>query len=371
MFLVIGRHTNGPLRAPGLPDILAAPVLWVTELWNRSGWVGVDLFFVLSGFLVSGLLFRERLASGRIRLGRFFVRRGLKIYPSFWVLVAATVCAYPIRLLVPGLWYELAFLQNYGPSMWPHTWSLAVEEHFYLLLGLSLFVIERRARAQSALVAGCVFVLVGCLVARIVETATMPYDLKTHHYATHLRLDSLAFGVLLSYFFHFHGEATARFFRRFRWPVLAAALLLIGSVMGERIETSRYVHTFGLTALYLGFGGLMMLALGSPPAAAASRTLPGKILGYVGARSYSVYLWHVPVRYAMVPLSRAVGPAWAPVVEWPLYVLLALAVGVVAANAVELPVMKLRDRLFPAPRVARAEPPELPRHLAGESAAEP
>ncbi len=359
-----------------LPQPLNAAIFHVTQVWNRSGWIGVDLFFVLSGFLVSGLLFRELRASGKLRLGRFFVRRGLKIYPSFWVLVAATVCVYPLRLLVPGLWYELAFLQNYGPAMWPHTWSLAVEEHFYLLLGLSLFLIERRRGAGSrrdALLAGCAAVLVGCLVARIIETSTMPYSIKKHLCATHLRLDSLAFGVLLSYFFHFHPEATASFFRGFRWAILAVSLLLIASVAGQKLETSDYVHTFGLTSLYLGFGALMMLALYSSTAERASRTGIGRILGYTGARSYSVYLWHVPVVYGLnwlVRPLRVAEPQWLPVVEWPVYVVLAFLVGVLAANLIELPVMKLRDRLFPAPRVARAAPPELPRHAVSETAAE-
>jgi len=86
VLLVIGRH----LRIPySLSPESGTRVF--AELWQRGGWIGADLFFVLSGFLVSGLLFREHQQHGRVSLGRFFVRRGLKIYPAFYAFLAATL----------------------------------------------------------------------------------------------------------------------------------------------------------------------------------------------------------------------------------------------------------------------------------------
>jgi len=129
--LVIGRHY----------DILA--------LWHRVGWTGVDLFFVLSGFLISGLLFGEYRSHGRIRVGRFLIRRGFKIYPAFYVFIAWSLGCYALlgKSIPWGKFVaETVFVQNYLPGVWTHTWSLAVEEHFYFALPLVLLALVRIGR---------------------------------------------------------------------------------------------------------------------------------------------------------------------------------------------------------------------------------
>jgi peptidoglycan/LPS O-acetylase OafA/YrhL len=124
VFLVLGRHLHLP------PD--ASPIL---DSWKRGGWVGVDLFFVLSGFLVSSLLFKEQIRTGSVDMWRFLIRRGFKIYPAFWCMLRFTLTVQNMQGTPPNtqtLLGELLFLQNYLGGIWPHTWSLAVEEHFYL-----------------------------------------------------------------------------------------------------------------------------------------------------------------------------------------------------------------------------------------------
>ena len=111
-------------------------------LWSRIGWIGVDLFFVLSGFLISGLLFQEYKDTGTLSIKRFLIRRGLKIYPSFYLLMVLVTCLYFLdrsTVSTEQLALSWVFLQNYytGEKIFmllAHTWSLAVEEHFYLLL---------------------------------------------------------------------------------------------------------------------------------------------------------------------------------------------------------------------------------------------
>lgn len=127
VLLVLGRHGRE------MPADLPAGVRDFFSLWLQMGWVGVDLFFVLSGFLVSGLLMREHASYGRINALRFVVRRGFKIYPLFWCLITATALVRPVRdepLPAGQLLAELFFVQNYFDGLWNHTWSLAVEEHF-------------------------------------------------------------------------------------------------------------------------------------------------------------------------------------------------------------------------------------------------
>src|SRR5262249_23529139 len=140
VLLVLGRHFY--------PSKGVNPILLT---WQRGGWIGVDLFFVLSGFLVSGLLFDEHLRQKKLSINTFLLRRGLKIYPAFWVLIIVTIFVNSTQNLptpTKGLIGELLFLQNYLAALWNHTWSLAVEEHFYLGLALLLFLLHKK-RALS------------------------------------------------------------------------------------------------------------------------------------------------------------------------------------------------------------------------------
>ena len=134
--LVLGRHIEVP------PDAWHSAFRELFVAWKDNGGLGVDLFFVLSGFLVSGLLFREYITLGDISVTRFYARRAWKIYPSFYFLIAFTYFYYlyviGYRIPVGVMFSELFFLQSYLRGAWNQTWSLAVEEHFYIALPLVL-----------------------------------------------------------------------------------------------------------------------------------------------------------------------------------------------------------------------------------------
>lgn len=109
----------------------------IYPLLKKMGWIGVDLFFVLSGFLVSGLLFQEFKKAGKINGMLFFIRRGFKIYPTFWFVLILYIFYFNYK----GISYsfnqimaELFFVQNFIPGIIGITWTLAIEEHFYFLL---------------------------------------------------------------------------------------------------------------------------------------------------------------------------------------------------------------------------------------------
>lgn len=152
---------------------------------KQFGWSGVDLFFVLSGFLIGGLLLGEIERTGTVRVGRFWLRRGFKIWPSYLVLLAALaitgvtdfVDSSSLIAFVQTLGAHLFFLQNYlreNPNS--PTWSLAVEEHFYLVLPLLLLALAYLAkrREQSAIQFLPVAVLgiaVFCFLSRLVNVS--------------------------------------------------------------------------------------------------------------------------------------------------------------------------------------------------------
>ncbi|MDT5060846.1 MAG: hypothetical protein QOH63_1305 [Acidobacteriota bacterium] len=343
------------------------------EWLQRCGWIGVDLFFVLSGFLVSGLLYNEYKKHGSLSPKRFLLRRGLKIYPAFYAFVLGSVVLMVLaRMEIPAdrLLAEVLFVQNYYAGLWGHTWSLCIEEHFYLLLTAALYLLWRRAKQGStpfdAIPKITLFIAIAVLAARVVtHLFVVPFDFQTHFKPTHLRIDSLLFGVCLAYFHHFHHEKFSRLVRRYALPILIFSLAALAPSVVFPVDTA-FMSTVGFTLLYLGFGGVLLLALyfdsqwASPVRRIFRPVL--NLLAWVGAYSYSIYLWHLVVASFGLSLVRRAyafaattllpqGEGQQPphrLIEFAIYVVSSVALGIIMAKLVEMPVLKLRDHYFPA-----------------------
>ena len=220
VLLVLFRHIGR--ERLDLPAWLQPPVEWL----HRVGWAGVDLFFVLSGFLVSRLLFREWKRHRSLDIGRFLFRRGLKIYPGFWAFLVFEL-AYRLWRHDAIEWArfgaEFFFVQNYLPGLLGPTWSLAVEEHFYLLLVVALggSVRGRKAVADPfRWISVAAPVLIGAsLVGRWLTWRSIGIE----PYWTHLRLDAFAWGTLLAYASCFHDDRLRGWISRWRGMILATA----------------------------------------------------------------------------------------------------------------------------------------------------
>jgi peptidoglycan/LPS O-acetylase OafA/YrhL len=342
VLLVLGRHLD--LAAPGaeLPTALA--------IWQRGGWVGVDLFFVLSGFLVAGLLFREHQQRGSFNVLRFLVRRGLRIYPAFYVLVLVTWLAYRYfrvpRTSGAGLMAEVFFLQNYFSGMWSHTWSLAVEEHFYLalpivLLGVGIFTRSRRDPFRMLLPLA-VAVFVGVPILRCLQSLAVPYRHETHLFPTHLRADALMAGVLLAYVFHYHRAGLERWLVGRRGMLLAAGVAWMAPAFLFDIESAWLLSTLGLSLFALGAVWLIAAGLRGEDHAILGP------LGLIGRRSYSIYLWHMPMLVWGLPLcEKGAGFSVDAGTRIAVYLAGSLGLGALMAWLIERPVSWLRDRWAP------------------------
>lgn len=346
VLLVVARHLEIPSTrtTDGFESALVTGLHWL----HRGGWVGVDLFFVLSGFLVSGLLFQEYALYGRILPGRFLLRRGLKIYPPFWALMVFTLgVAAQFNAEFWGRFFaEFCFLQNYLPGIWNHTWSLAIEEHFYLMLLLLLLVLSRRKQADpwKGLPVFCLGLAICCLLGRLWIGSTRAFDFPTHMFATHLRIDSLFFGVTLAHYQLRYPEAATAFSRRWRRGLLALGLLLLAPPFYWAIETTPLMASFGYTGLYLGSGLLLVAALSMEP---PDKT-PWRGLAFLGKHSYSIYLWHTPILWFLVPLLQYhTGPWTRGSATVCLEIALVLSIGVAMSLLIEAPTIRLRDRWFP------------------------
>jgi len=348
-----------------------SPICDALYVMRTGAWVGVDLFFVLSGFLISGLLFKELAKTGTISVGRFLIRRGFKIYPPFWGMILATViglwCSGGV-VSVQTLLTELLFLQNYviGPaptyvgSFWGITWSLAVEEHFYFLLAGLFFWLKIRAgsgRAVNIQVLPKLFLWVatGCLLARLITWALVIDQAKTMIWftrATHVRMDALFFGVLLSYYWHnrwdevFKAKLLAK-----RWLFAFAGLALLFPAIYEHEAWFRIV---GFNFTYLGAGYLLIFFLSFDR---SPGSLCIRFMAWLGKHSYSVYLWHILAGSWLLPyVTFKFKPL--NILGWTtnllIYYALCFGLGILTSWLIEFPILRVRDRLFPS--VFRVKP---------------
>ena len=331
-----------------------------TRYFERIGWAGVDLFFVISGYLISGLLFSDYHKHGSIGLSRFYIRRALKIWPSLYALIAVTV----LIDLLPGhvfpkishLLAELFFVQDYFQSIWGLTWSLAVEEHFYHGLPLLLIFLIRRDPEKPFAALPRVFaaIAVFSLVCRFYVGWNLDgvFAPLTYMFPTHLRMDGLMYGVLLRYFKEFRPTLFQRMVSwRGAWAVVASALVVLSAFTNE----SRQMHTWGFTVLYIASGFLVAKAVavrGPKPVRAMS-----SLLARFGIYSYSIYLWQMFFVWIILQhfhITSHMFFYWCSIAGPILF-------GILMAKIIEFPVLHFRDRVFPAltekkPAAAPAEP---------------
>jgi peptidoglycan/LPS O-acetylase OafA/YrhL len=317
---------------------------------SGPGGYGVDLFFVLSGFLVSGLLFTEYKRKHAVNVRRFLIRRGFKIYPAFYFFIAVTICLYSFGFKsyfpASAILSEVFFLQSYFHPMWGHTWSLAVEEHFYLLLAFLIFLsvkkrwIENRQR-MILIMTG--FVLLSfCL--RLIYVFTSYRETVQPFYYTHLRIDGLFTGALLGYLWHFKQELIGKFYEK---KTAFGCVMILFAAPAFMLDTADiFMVTVGFNLLHIAFviAILFAISLGGEKVLFGNkitRTI-SKAICYIGVYSYSIYLWHLPVQNLLLRLIPDLRT------ESIVYLIAAVTVGVLASYAIEKPMLRLRDQYFPS-----------------------
>jgi peptidoglycan/LPS O-acetylase OafA/YrhL len=338
--LALGWHFSREPSGNRFLDVLQWP-------GHTFGWAGVDLFFVLSGFLMGQLVLRERARTGRFDGRRFTARRLLRLWPVLYVFLAvhAVLGAEPVGSY---FWQNALHVQNYAGTSLPHLWSLAVEEHFYLLLAILFPLFARRRGSVRPLVVVLVAVLVGSLALRGIGVLAGVSDVQLQ-WRTHFRMDALAAGVLLAVLRVHAPAAFDRLVQR-RWPLAAAAaagVLFLATVGKIGAPGS----TLGYTVAYLTGAAFLLLLHGAtwvPRAGWLTRPMAA-----LGRYSYGIYIWHV--------FAAELVLGWLPGVDYasfgPAAQLAkfgaAICAGVLTTVLIERPVMRLRDRLVPAAAPAR------------------
>jgi peptidoglycan/LPS O-acetylase OafA/YrhL len=345
------HHSNITIIAPFLASGEAFPVKYIPALDGlrafaillvigchclpgrilAGGLIGVDVFFVLSGFLISSILLRELHETGDISLSNFYWRRSLRLFPALSVLIAfelirAAFSPHRSEILEATL-VGAAYLQNwnnvfaFAPGDYMgHTWSLATEEQFYILWPLALpLVFKRKPLAWIAAAIGAM------VVAR-----ELAYHFGFTRQALDFSLGLRPVGLLIGCALAFLPIRSWRL-PNVSGPILFAALMSI-ALIGERVYVSAPLIASLLTAgliVYLQRSSALASALSWPP------------FVYVGKISYGLFLYHLPIFY--------LGETFKPATPFHLYaaglICLTFAAAALSYEFVEKPFLRLKDRL--------------------------
>lgn len=336
---------------------------------------GVDLFFVISGFVVTRSLLRilpdlhalggvdTAFQESRGALRLFYTRRFFRIVP----LAVATMFAYRFLITlgveihggtIAGYWREVFAIftgvYNYvhpynGYRQFAVFWSLSVEEHFYLLLPLAFLLARTRAKRAGVALFGIAFV---ALVCRNLFDSPPPgsgYELDDYRtFSSHLRFDTLLAGVLIALLFD---AAPSRPFmppRFMKWVVMPACLALVWAVP-PLFPTNVYLHQ-GMTATWF-FCGILVTYASFDQGYVFEIPILGRVLEYLGGRSYAMYLLHIPLTRLFFNDHVGSDPALVafrtehPWPYWTVFLLTVVAASEVSWRVLEAPMQRLGRRL--------------------------
>ena len=315
----------------------------------EAGWAGVDLFFVISGFLIAGILIDTRTSPGYFR--NFYARRVLRIFPLFYLFIGGMLLAFPIaaheeflRQAGSPLWY-LSQLGNIpesllgrDPPYWlAPVWSLAIEEQFYLTFPLLVRWAEPRH-----LVRWLVAIALGSVAVRIATTAIAPDRERIQYLFTLCRLDTIAVGCLIAVFVRSERYLAWRTrLPRVLVPVVGVAAAVM--IWTQLDRTTWFGRTFGYSVLAVGLGALVLLVY-EQRARIATAVLRTPLLRYPGKLCFGLYLLHRPADTAVTALVGAAGLDELRLVWLP--VKIAVAVGFATASwwLLEQPFLRLKRR---------------------------
>jgi peptidoglycan/LPS O-acetylase OafA/YrhL len=273
--------------------LVGASMRWV----SRLGWCGVDLFFVLSGFLITGILFDAKGSAHYFR--NFYMRRVLRIFPLYYGVLFVVFVIIPIwrpmnsaqdhRLVANQhwLWLYAANIPQAVSDGWPlesswvrlnHFWSLAIEEHFYLVWPAIVFLFERKTLMRI-----CTSVIVSALVMRSV--AYFLWNDTAAYVLTPFRMDELAMGALVALAAR-GPEGISGMVRPARWiaGILGVSLGVIWVANEEDVN-----YTVLLTTLAAFFGAILVVAVGGRM---GSMVFSNRVLRFFGKYSYGIYVFH-------------------------------------------------------------------------------
>jgi peptidoglycan/LPS O-acetylase OafA/YrhL len=319
----------------------------------NAGYLGVDVFFVLSGFLITTLLLGETAAYGAVHLKHFYARRALRLFPALCgvILVSlaaallwssapwsrATITGIPFVILYVGNWVRAFDPNPSSLGLLGHTWSLAVEEQFYLLWPVAFIVllkISGRVRIGVVLLAMAAGVMAyrAALIAHGVSIDRISNGFDTH-------CDGLLLGCALA--FLLTSAPTIAWLHPYRTPIrvagsLGAAALLLFMALGTSRDPTIYGIGMSFAAIATFVIVLAVMTAGFP----GCYLLETRLAVWIGRRSYGLYLWHYPV-FLMWSFQ---GSAKAKAVEFAAAFAVSVVLAALSYRFIELPFLRQKRR---------------------------
>jgi peptidoglycan/LPS O-acetylase OafA/YrhL len=328
---------------------------WVDRV-GAFGWTGVDLFFVLSGFLIARPLLDAIAQQGRFSLRDFYARRALRILPAYFVVLACYFALPQIheREALPPWWKFLSFTQNLGLDLrssatFSHAWSLCIEEQFYLLLPLVLLATRSRRRAYLLpLLFALGFVARAIVYARVLSPGAPAFELEWYewiYYPTWSRLDGLLVGIALAAAYVFRPAFRALLDAQAHRLLAVALLLWVGCSQFLVDPESWLASLVAFPAIAVVYGLLVASALGASCFLARHRS---RVTDALARWSYALYLTHKATIHVVQRALAKTGLAVAGNAMFVCCMLASLLVAYALHLAVERPFLRWRERALTA-----------------------
>jgi peptidoglycan/LPS O-acetylase OafA/YrhL len=286
-----------------------APIDTVVQSFTGSGWVGVDLFFVLSGFLITGILLDAKGGSHYFR--NFYARRVLRIFPLYYVCITLVLLSTAIPAIAAHFPEQAAEIHRVQPWYWTYTtnwliafrgwaaapmrsthlWSLAVEEQFYLIWPALVLLVDRRTLARI-----CVGLIIVCPLLRIGLLFFAHVPPRALVVLTPTRIDTLAFGALLAIAARADG-GLARWRRPLNLAAIVCGVALLATLPFRiRLANEDFdIVTIGFTLIAIVASAFVLFGATAAPGTLGYRVLANPVLRAFGRYSYALYVFHFPV----------------------------------------------------------------------------
>ena len=335
------------------------------EYFGSWGWTGVDLFFVLSGYLIGGQLFAKISRDQPISYSEFYVKRSLRILPAYFFVLALYIAipAFKERSQLPPLWRMFTFTQNFGLDIakegaFSHAWSLCIEEQFYLVLPLliiSLAAIKAHRSAKDRPATSAIYILPTLFVLGfVIRTYIWYYVLPGQpsfgkayymyiYYPTWSRLDGLLIGVALAAFYYFQPLRWQHITRHGNLTLLTGIALLAGAwfIAHDDHQYEMQGAIFGYPAIAIAYGALVLAAL-SPNCILYRYS--SRITKTIATLSYAIYLTHKQLIHLTHEFLSPRGIGNDSYASFWISTAVAVLGGWLLHLAVEKPFLRLRDR---------------------------
>lgn len=345
---------------PSLDGVRAIAVLLVfafhvpgTWWYLPNGSLGVDLFFVLSGFLITSLLVEEHQATGRIDLPKFYMRRALRLFPALIVTLIAVALLIPTEdasirgdivkeIVTAGTYTTNWFLafDALDSVYLEHTWSLALEEQYYLIWAIAVVGLMATFRKAERIVLVALLVAALSILWRVVLLIGFDASFDRVYFGFDTRLDGLLLGSALGAFRHTaHGLTVAGLARHRAAPAVAAGASLLLVAMSAVEWPGNVVRFAILLPMVNVAAAVITVQLVDGESSLLSRMLSSAPLVRVGKLSYGIYLFHIPV---IRVLRRSIDPS--PEVLFVLAIAVTYVLAEASYRAIEKPLLLQKSR---------------------------